>query len=255
MEDLCNSGSDVVRIQAKYFHIVLTFFLSSWMISDIAAVKFISIGGITLTGGFLSFPFTSALGILIVDVYGYKFARQAIWCGCAINLSYLIFINIVNILPAAPEWTLEKEFQTILVPQTRIFIASILAFCISGFCRSYLMAKFKRNGMTLLLRIIFSLIVSITLDLLIFFSIAFWGDISMGLLKKAFAYAYIKKIICEILLLPLIWMFIDFFKKKEGFEIIDANTNFNPFSMENVYDLDAYRKVRNQLVTNKNLAV
>ena len=231
------------QVQTKYFYIVLTLFLGTWIVSNIAAVKLVYFFGITLTGGFLIFPFTSAIISLIVEVYGYKFSRQAIWCGFILNLTYLFFINIINIIPNAPEWPLQDQFQKILIPQSRIFIASLTAFWISGFSNSYIMAKLKYKGISLVQRITLSSILSITIDIVLFFLIAFLGVIPFSLLKKIFFFAFIKKFICEIVILPLIWLIINKFKELEEYEILDNETDFNPFSLDNVYNLDAYRKL------------
>jgi queuosine precursor transporter len=232
------------EIQSKYFSIILVIFSSTWLISIISSVKIVHFLGVTLTGGFIIFPLTAALNSLIVDVYGYKGARQAIWCGAIVNLTYVVFINIVNFIPASPDWALENEFRAILVPQTRLIIASIIAFLFSGFLNSYLMAQFKNSGKSLLLRILFSSIIAITIDLLIYFFIGFLGVIPLNLLKKVFFFAYLKKIMFEILLLPFIWKLIDLIKNMEGFEAYDINTNFTPFSISNVYDFNAYKEIK-----------
>ncbi len=227
----------------KFFPLVLTFFISFWLISLIAAIKIVNFYGITLTGGFLTFPFTTSLGILIVEVYGYKNARQAIWCGVALCTTYLVFINIINIIPASPNWELQKEFQAILVPHTRIIIASLIAFWFSGFINNYLMVKLKCTGQSLTPRILLSSFISITIDISLFFLLGFWGVMPFKVLLDIFIFAFFKKILCEILLLPLIWFLIDVFKRKEGFEIDEHETNFTPFSLDNVYNFNAYTKI------------
>lgn len=234
------------HVQIKYFHLVLTLFLGTWVVSNIAAIKIVSFFGITLTGGFLIFPFTSATINLIVEVYGYKLSRQAIWCGLLLNLIYLFFINIINIIPSAPDWPLQTQFQEILVPQNRIFIASLIAFWLSGFSSSYIMAKLKYKGISLIQRIILSSILFITIDITLFFLIAFVGTTPLSLLKKIFFFAFIKKFLCEIVILPLIWLVINKFKELERYEILDDQTDFNPFSMDNVYHLDDYRRAIKQ---------
>lgn len=239
------------KFESKYYTIVLTIFLATWNVSNIAAIKLVSFFGITLTGGFLIFPFTSALISLIVDVYGYKLSRQAIWCGFLMSLTFLFFINIINLMPNAPEWQLQDQFQKIIVPQNRIFIASLIAFWVSGFSNSYFMAKFKYAGQSLGKRIFISSFISIFIDITVFFLIAFAGSIPFPTLKTIYFFAFIKKLICEIALLPLILMFIDKFKQMEGFEIIDNNTNFNPFTFDNIYDLDSYRKQKGSVQTKK----
>lgn len=231
------------HVQTKYFYIVLTLFLGTWIVSNIAAVKLVYFFDITLTGGFLIFPFTSSIISLIVEVYGYKFSRQAIWCGFILNLTYLFFINIINVIPNAPEWPLQDQFQAILIPESRIFIASLIAFWISGFSNSYIMAKLKYKGISLVQRITVSLMISMTIDIILFFLIAFVGVTPFSLLKKIFFFAFIKKFICEIVILPLIWLIINKFKELEEYEILDNETDFNPFSLDNVYNLEAYRKI------------
>ena len=67
----------------------------------------------------------------------------------------------------------------------------------------------------------------------------------INILKKIFIFAYLKKIICEIMLLPLVWKLIDWFKKMEQFEIFDFDTDFSPFSFDNVYFLSDYKKYTN----------
>lgn len=227
----------------KYFNFVLTLFISSWLISDILAIKIVSFWGITLTGGFLTFPLTMALSILIVDVYGYKNARQTIWCGWIINLIYISALNIINVIPSAPEWKLQHEFEAILLPHTRIILASIISFWISGFFSSYIMAKLKSRGNSLLGRILFSSFIGVSLDIILFFTLGLIGTFPLSLLKHVFFFAYIKKIICEIILLPLLWFFIDKLKRLEGFEIYDYETNFNPFRIDNIYDISDFKAV------------
>ena len=131
------SDSFESTLHFKYFFLLLTLFSATWLISNIAAVKLVSIFGITLTGGFIIFPFTAMLSIIIVEVYGYKNARQAIWSGFVLNLTFVLFINLVNIIPSSPHWTLEKQFNDILLPETRIIFASLVSLLLSDFSNSY----------------------------------------------------------------------------------------------------------------------
>lgn len=240
------------RIQPKFFYIFFSIFISTWLVSDIAAIKIVYFFGVSLTGGFLTFPLTTTLNSLITDVYGYKNARLAIWSGIILNLSYLVFINIINVLPSSPEWGLQSSFQSILVPNFRIIMASIISFWIAGFTNSYIMAKLKNRHQSLLKRLIISLSISITLDITVFFILAFLGSLSNSLFLKVYFFAFIKKFICELFLLPIIWSFIDFIKEKEGIDVYDYDTNFTPFSLDNIYNFDEHRvnkKNKNGLYT------
>src|SRR3990167_7726179 len=107
-------------IHFKFLFILTTLFSGTWLVADIAAVKLVSIFGVTLTGGFIVFPFATLLNIVIVEVYGYKSVRQAIWSGFLLIIIFLFFIHLINIIPESPYWALDREFKAILLPETRI---------------------------------------------------------------------------------------------------------------------------------------
>lgn len=231
-------------IQFKYFFIVLTLFSATWLIANIAAVKLVSVFGVVLTGGFIIFPITTMLSNIIVEVYGYKNARQAIWAGFILNLSFIFFINIVNVIPSSPYWKLEEQFKNILIPETRIILASLISFLLSDFSNSYLMAKMKlkNKGKSLIKRILISSGTSISIDIICFMMLAFFGTMPVVILIKLICAAFIKKYCCQILLLPFIWYLIDCLKSGEGIEIFDYDTKFNPFAIENIYELNSIRE-------------
>lgn len=229
-------------VHFKYLSILITLFSATWLISVILAVKLVSFYGISLTGGFFIFPLTMLLNAIIVECYGYKNSRQAIWCGTFVNITYVMFINLVDVIPADPRWGLASEFSKILVPHTRIILASVLAFWVSGFINSFLMVKLKISETSLKSRIIVATTVSIFFDLLLYFLLGFYGNIDTSVLRNIFLFALCKKLLCEIALLPLTWSLINLFKKIEGIDITDNQTNLTPFSLDNVYDINKFRK-------------
>jgi hypothetical protein len=103
--------------------------------------------------------------------------------------------------------------------------------------------KIKSQGKSLIKRILFSSTAAITIDIFLFMTLAFYGTLPDSLFIKILTAAYVKKLICEIFCLPFILLFIDKIKQLEGFEIYDISTNFNPFSIENVYDINSYKEV------------
>lgn len=236
--------SQTKGIQFKYFFLLLTLFIATWLSANIAAIKLIAVYGITLTGGFFIFPITTMIGSIIVEVYGYKNARQATWAGFIINLTFIFFINAVNLLPSSPYWHLNNEFQAILLPDTRIVCASLASFFISDFMNSYLMAKMKisSHGRSLLKRIFIASSISLFLDTLFFIMLGFYGKMPTHVLINLILLAYAKKMICQVGFFPLISYFIRFFKRAEGLEIYDYGTKYNPFSLDNIYDLKVARR-------------
>lgn len=226
-------------IHFKFFPILLILFCSTWLVADIAAVKMVRIFGIIFTGGFLIFPLTSMLNLIIVEIYGYKNARQTIWSGFILNTTYIIFIHIVNIIPSSPYWHLNHEFQSILVPQTRIIVASVLSFLLADFSNSYLMAKMKikSKGRSLAKRILIASTLSLSIDILCFITLAFYNTMPNLSFMQLMLTVYIKKILSQLLLFPLACYLISLIKDLEGTEVYDYDTQFNPFSFDNFYEL------------------
>ncbi len=245
---ISDTNSPQSEFQFKYQYLFFTFFSGTWLISCIAAVKLVSVFGLTLTGGFIIFPFTSLAGTIIIEIYGYKNARQAAWSGFLLNILFVLFMYIVSIIPASPYWDLQNEFDTILMQSLRITCASLVSFMISFFINAYLMSnmKIKNHGKALPKRILLSSTIAITVDILCFLTLAFAGTIPTTVFIKLLITAYSKKIICEIALLPLIWYLIDKVKAHEGIEIFDFDTDFNPFSMDNIYHFADYKKTETQ---------
>lgn len=237
--------SSTALTQFKYFFIISILFSGTWLVSDVAAVKLVHVFGFTLTGGFIIFPFTSMLSYVIVEVYGYKNARQAVWSGLILNLLFVLLVNLVNIIPPSPYWKLQNEFNDILIPGTRIIIASIISFVVSDFINNYIMAKMKikSNGKSIIKRILFASVASLTIDIGCFMALAFAGTMPTSVFIKLLTAAYCKKVLCQIIFLPLTLYLISLIKKYEGIEVYDHETNFNPFSTDNIYELAAYRKI------------
>lgn len=230
-----------VGIQFKYYFLIMSLFASTWLIANIAAIKLVSIFGITLTGGFIIFPLTTLFASVLVEVYGYKNARQALWVGLILNIMFVVFIHLVNVIPPSPHWKLDEEFHKILLPQTRIILASLISFFISTFFNSILMTKMKirTQGKSLIKRILAANSASLFIDITCFLTLAFYGTMPDGVLFNLVSVAYLKKAAAEIILFPLTCYLIYLLKKKEGVDIYDLNTNLNPFSLDNVYELNS----------------
>lgn len=234
----------------KYLPIMIAVFSAILLSSNIAAVKLVSILGITLTGGFFIFPFSYTANCILVEVYGYKNARLAIWCGFILCFTFMIFMNIVAVLPPSPSWNLDKEFKEIILPESRIMIASLISYLISDFIFSYVFAKSKQTGNLLFFRIMKSSIISIIIGVFIFIGISFYQLIPNKLLLQIMLFASIKKILCQIILFPLTYLLINKLKDIEPASVDDFGIDFTPFSLDNVYEIypiKTGRKLTNEM--------
>ena len=233
------------QINFRFYPVILVLFVTTWISSDIAAIKLVNVFGITLTGGFIAFPFTTMFGNVIAEVYGYKNARLSIWLGTLADFIFVVSLYIVCILPPSDHWSLNNEFKTILFPGMRIVLASVVSLFIAEFLNSYLMAKMKinSNGRSLFKRVFVSCALSFFIDIVLYLTLAFYAVLPTAILISMIMYAYLKKIICQLLLYPVARLIIQYLKRIEKVDIFDYQTDFSPFSSDNIYDIKCVTRI------------
>jgi len=92
------------------------------------------------------------------------------------------------------------------------------------------MAKMKiaTNGHWLWTRTIGSTLVGQGLDSLVFMTLAFIGTIPLTVLAGAIVVQWLSKSAYEAVITPLTYVVVNFLKKREGLDVFDTNTRFNP---------------------------
>src|SRR3990167_9493224 len=127
----------------KYYDLIIASFVSALLISNIAAVKLITIGGIITDGGAVLFPLVYIFGDVLTEVYGYAYARRAIWSGFGVMFVAVLAFTIVGQLPASPEWGLQQSYSDILGFFPRIVLASLVAYLFGEFVNATILARLK----------------------------------------------------------------------------------------------------------------
>jgi uncharacterized integral membrane protein (TIGR00697 family) len=221
----------------RYFAILAMLFGAALITSNIASSKLTSIFGIIMTGGTIPYAFTYSLGDIITEVYGYKRTRQLIWGAIASNVFVIAFIYVTIFLPPASFWHNQQEYQLILGTTVRIIFSSLTSYWCSEFLNSYVLAKLKiyLEGKYLWMRILFSSMISITADTIIFTFLAYFGTLPTSEIIKLLFVSYTTSFAWEFLTLPFLIKIINYLKKVEILDIFDANTNFTPFSLDVSY--------------------
>lgn len=122
------------------------------------------------------YPFIAQAIDMINEVYGRKKAQLAIGIALVTQILLVVFIVMTNSLTPAPFFEFEEAWQTIFSLGIRITLASWVAFLITqnidAYIFDYLKKKHKKN---ILLRSIVSDAVDLTLDSIIFVTLAFYG--------------------------------------------------------------------------------
>jgi uncharacterized integral membrane protein (TIGR00697 family) len=215
---------------SHWFLLITSIFITCLITSNIIAVKLVNIFGLVLPAAIIIFPISYIFGDVLTEVYGYRQARRVIWLGFSCNLIAVVAIWFGQILPAASFWEGQAAYERILGYTPRLLGASFLAYLVGEFANSFVMAKMKiaTNGHWLWTRTIGSTLVGQGLDSLVFMTLAFIGTIPLTVLGSAIVVQWLSKSAYEAVITPLTYVVVNFLKKREGLDVFDTNTRFNP---------------------------
>ncbi|MCJ7566916.1 MAG: queuosine precursor transporter [Anaerolineales bacterium] len=226
-------------IRYRWYHLVISVFVTTLIVSNIIAVKVIAIFGLILPAAVILFPVAYIIGDVLTEVYGYGRARQAIWIAFGCNLLAVAAIWIAGILPPASSWTVgalngpeeaTQAFRAILGFTPRLLLASFIAYLAGEFVNAFILAKMKilTQGQYLWTRTIGSTLIGQGIDSLLFISIAFYGVLPSSVLVSAILAQWLVKSIYEALATPLTYLVVNALKRAEGIDTFDTNTDFSP---------------------------
>ena len=217
-----------------YIDIITALFVAVLLISNIVSTKILKLGPFTFDGGTILFPLSYIFGDILTEVYGYKRARRVIWLGFFSALLMSAVVIIVGKLAPAADWPFQEDYMNILGLTPRIVIASLVAFFAGSFSNSFTLAKMKiwTKGKWLWTRTIGSTIIGEGIDTVLFVLIAFAGVFSWPLVVSVIISNYIFKVLVEVLITPITYKVVNFLKKKEGVDVYDKETKFNPFKVK-----------------------
>ena len=213
------------------FVCIVAIFTTCLIASNITAVKIISVFGLVIPAGVIIFPMSYIFGDVLTEVYGYHNTRIVIWLGFFCSLVLVTTIWVGQILPAAPFWDGQAAYERILGYTPRLLVASFIAYLVGEFANSFVLAKMKvaTNGRFLWARTIASTLVGQALDSVVFVLIAFIGTIPIIVLSGIIVTQWLVKSAYEAMLTPLTYRVVNFLKRREGIDVYDRTTRFNPF--------------------------
>jgi queuosine precursor transporter len=218
---------------STWFVVVTALFVTSLVTANIIAVKLVGLGSLVFPAAVVIFPLSYIFGDVLTEVYGFRRARQVIWLGFACNLLAVIAIYLGGLLPPAAFWTGQEAYQQILGFTPRLLVASFTAYIIGQFVNAIVLARMKivTRGRWLWTRTIASTLVGEGLDSLVFISLAFIGTIPSSAMLAAILTQWLLKSAYEIIITPFTYLAVNFLKRKEGLDIFDHDTRFNPLRL------------------------
>jgi len=224
------NSSSAGEVYSRWLVLITAIFVTCLVTANIIAVKLISVFSLVLPAAVIIFPISYIFGDVLTEVYGYRQARQVIWLGFACNLVAVVAIWLGQVLPAASFWDGQEAYERILGYTPRLLTASFLAYLVGEFANSFVLAKMKiaTEGRWLWARTIGSTLVGEGLDSLVFITLAFVGTIPIGGLASAIVTQWLAKSVYEAAVTPLTYGVVNFLKRKEGLDVYDHETRFNP---------------------------
>ncbi len=210
--------------------VITAVFVTCLLTANIIAVKVVSFGAVVLPAAIFVFPVSYIFGDVLTEVYGYRWARRIIWLGFFCNLVFVFFAWIGQILPPAPFWTGQQAYESILGYTPRLLVASFCGYLAGEFTNSFVLARMKilTKGRWLWTRTIGSTFVGQGVDTLVFLTIAFLGTLPISVLGIMILSHWLVKSAYEVIATPLTYVVVGYLKRKEGVDVYDYETDFNP---------------------------
>jgi uncharacterized integral membrane protein (TIGR00697 family) len=213
------------------FMIAGILFSSCLLISNVLAVKILSIGPWAAPAGILVFPLVYIINDVVAEVWGYRKARLIIWSGFAMNLLAILLYVLAIHLPSAPFWKNQEAFSQVLGSTPRIVTASLSAYIVGSFLNAYVLSRMKIaiNGRNFGWRAIVSTLVGESADSFLFIIIAFAGIFSWYNLLWMILIQALLKTIYEIIILPVTSFIVRRIKVAVDEDVYDESLSYNPF--------------------------
>lgn len=185
-------------------------FITFLILSNIIAVKLISVGGFVMTASIVTYPFTFLLSDTIAEVYGRKIATRIVWLGFLFSLAMVLILFIGQILPGAEAWDAQAGYERILGSVPRIVLGSMVAYLLAQNHDVIAFHFWRRvtKGRYLWLRNTASTVVSQAFDTVLFVTIAFAGTIPTDVLINTIVTLYVAKLIVAVVDTPLVYVMV-----------------------------------------------
>ncbi|HUG38648.1 MAG TPA: queuosine precursor transporter [Candidatus Limnocylindrales bacterium] len=212
------------------FLVCAALFVTCLLAANTMAPKLVLVGGVVLSAAIVIFPLSYVLGDVLTEVWGYGMARRVIWLGFVCNAVMVAAIWLGGQIPAAPFWKGQGAYEEILGQTPRILLASFAAYLVGELANAFVLAKLKiaTRGRFLWLRTIGSTVVGQALDSVVFVTLAFAGAVPGAVLVGIIAGQWGAKVLYEAAATPLTYAAVGWLKSREGVDVYDHGTDFNP---------------------------
>ena len=218
------------------FMLFSTLFCVCLITANVLETKQISFGVVNITGGLLVFPVSYIINDCVCEVWGFRKARLLIWLGFAMNLIFVAFGALADVIPGAPYWHNDEGFHAVFGLAPRIAAASFVAFLAGSFINAYVMSRMKlsQGGRHFSVRAVVSTVLGESADSVVFFPLALSGVVPMSQMPSLIISQVVLKTLYEVLALPLTIRVVGITKRHEGEDVYDNGISYNIFNVRNI---------------------
>jgi queuosine precursor transporter len=222
------------RAPYKFLIFFVAAFISCYITQAVLLNRLISVGYGYITGGTFIY-FTSPLILdVVAEVYGYKIARQLVWCGLFSFIFLSTSVYICFKMPYPSFWTPTIEaYNTALHSVVRTGLVSSVTVFIGQMINSYLIVKWKvlTRGKYFWLRSVSSSIIGDSVTVILSILGVFLGRVPHNI----FTHNILQELIIMVAFSAIgaipAAILAKIVARHEGLNRFDTFTNFNPFNI------------------------
>lgn len=230
----------LILFQPRYLWSFVLIYAMIIVVANWFDARFIRIFDLDTDAGTLIFPFTFLLSGLITEIYGFKNARLAIWCGFLCNAFFIAYGQFISWMPSPGYPTNNEMFDSLLTINIRIMFASAISYLFAEPLNSLIMAKLKilMKGQYVGIRVVLATMVATGTDSFAFGMMAFFGEMNYKTVSSLILTMWFIKMVVVILGMPIAIHLMKKLKHLEKLDVYDNKTNFNLFSVDVKYSAD-----------------
>lgn len=205
----------------NYLVIITALMVTSYLTSNVMAVKLIEVFGITwFDAGTIIFPLAYMLGDVLTEIWGFKTAKKVIYLTFVCNI-IMTTTTWIGVFFASPAYMtdVEQAYATIFNQTPRILVASLAGFLCGELTNARAMVLVKKitKGKWLFARTILSSAAGYVFDTGLFVIFAFAGTAPVRDLVSMIVVQYFVKLIIEaIFATPFAYLLVGFLRKRVG---------------------------------------
>ncbi|MCI5866590.1 MAG: queuosine precursor transporter [Methanosphaera sp.] len=188
--------------------VIIVIFCMSLCISNILTVKFIDLGyyNLFIPAGILMYPLVYLLSNIITQVYGEHAAKRVIIMGLFANIIFVLLTLTMLFLPTAGSNIHDPQLAFIFGKTPRLFIAGRIAYLAGSFANASLTTVMhtKFSKIRPRYRSIFTISIGLFIDILIFISLGYIGEVSLVAIISMIITYWIFNVIVICIINPLI---------------------------------------------------